>query len=51
MENIDQRISEVKRNIEDLKNRWPAHSPKAALFEELEDLEAELENLQKQKES
>jgi len=51
MENIEQEISKVKRKIEDLKNRWPAHSPKTALFEELEDLEAELENLQKQKKS
>lgn len=49
MQNIDERITEVKRKIEDVKKRWPFHSPKPSMFKELEDLEIELEKLQKQK--
>ena len=49
MQNIDERITEVRRKIEDVKKRWPFHSPKPSMFKELEDLEIELEELQKQK--
>jgi hypothetical protein len=49
MQDIDKRISEVKSKIEDVKKRWPYHSPKPSMFKELEDLEIELEDLQKQK--
>lgn len=45
MDNVDERIAEVKLKIEDLRKRWPFHSPKVALFQELEDLETELEEL------
>ena len=49
MDDIDHKIAEVKRKIEDVKKRWPFHSPKVALFQELENLELELEELKKQK--
>lgn len=51
LEDLDQKIAEVKNKIDDVKKRWPFHSPKVALFEELENLELELEALKKQKES
>lgn len=50
MKNIDLEIDEVKRKISDVKKRWPFHSPKPALFQELENLELELERLIKLKE-
>lgn len=40
-----ERIIELERRIEDLKNRLPAHSVKPQMIRELEDLEEELENL------
>ncbi len=46
MEDIDKKIVDVKRKIDDVKKRWPFHSPKPALFQELEELELELERLQ-----
>jgi len=49
MQNTDERITEVKRKIEDVKKRWPYHSPKPSMFKELEDLEIELDELLKQK--
>ncbi len=49
MQKIDERITEVRSKIEDVKKRWPFHSPKPSMFKELEDLEIELEELQKQK--
>ncbi len=51
MENIDEMIVEIKRKIEDVKKRWPLHSPKISMFQELENLELELEKLQKLKKS
>ena len=47
MSNNDERIAEVKEKIEDVKKRWPFHSPKPSMFKELEDLELELAELQK----
>lgn len=49
MESLDERIAEVKSKIEDVKKRWPFHSVKPAQVQELEELESELEELQKQK--
>lgn len=49
MDPMDQRIAEVKKKIDDVKKRWPFHSAKPALYEELETLELELEELKKQK--
>jgi len=46
---LDEKINEIKRKIEDIRNRWPAHSAKPAMFRELEELELELEVLEKQK--
>lgn len=37
------RIKELEEKIEDLKKRWPAHSVSPLMFQELEDLEEELE--------
>lgn len=51
LDHLDQKIAEIKSKIDDVKKRWPFHSPKVALFEELENLELELEALKKQKES
>ncbi len=47
MENLEERIAEIERKIEDVKKRWPFHSVKPAQVQELEDLEAELEELRK----
>lgn len=49
--NVDERIAEVRRKIEDVKKRWPFHSVKAAQVQELENLELELEELLEQKKS
>ena len=40
------RIAELKKQIEDLKARLPAHSIPAAMMAELDDLEEELEELE-----
>lgn len=37
------RIKQLEEKIEDLKKRWPAHSVSPLMFQELEDLEEELE--------
>lgn len=47
---IDLEIDAVKKKIEDVRKRWPFHSPKPALFQELENLELELDRLKKMKE-
>ncbi len=39
-----EQIKELEEKINDLKKRWPAHSVSPALFQELEDLEEELES-------
>ncbi len=49
MTNIDEQIARVRDKIAEVKKRWPFHSPKVALFQELEDLELELEELKKLK--
>jgi hypothetical protein len=36
------RVDEIKRKIAELKARWPAHSVRPAMWEELEELEDEL---------
>ncbi len=38
------RIAELREQIADLKKRWPAHSTPPAMFQQLEELEEELEN-------
>lgn len=49
MDDLDQRISEVIGKIEEVKSRWPFHSPKVSMVQELENLELELEELKKTK--
>jgi hypothetical protein len=39
----NQRIKELKKQIAELKSRWPAHSVPPTMFQQLEDLEEELE--------
>jgi hypothetical protein len=38
-----EKIREIEEKIADLKGRWPAHSVPPRMWQELEDLEAELE--------
>ncbi len=45
MPDRQERIAELERLIEELKQRLPAHSVKPQMIRELEDLEEELENL------
>jgi len=47
LNNIDIKIIETKKKLDDIKKRWPLHSPKPSMFKELEDLELELEELKK----
>jgi hypothetical protein len=49
MDNLDQSITEVMGKIEEVKSRWPFHSPKVSMVQELENLELELEELKKAK--
>ena len=49
MNNLDQKIEEVERKIKDIKARWPFHTPKVSMVQELEDLELELKELKEQK--
>jgi len=44
-EELRKKIGELEKEIEELKNRWPAHSVKPAMLMQLEELEAELERL------
>lgn len=37
------KIKEIEEKIGDLKARWPAHSIPPSMWQQLEDLEAELE--------
>ncbi|MGQ9556798.1 MAG: histidine kinase [Desulfurispora sp.] len=41
-----QQIEQVLARIAELKKRWPAHTPRQSMVEELEELEEELERLQ-----
>ncbi|MFL7839352.1 MAG: histidine kinase [Candidatus Promineifilaceae bacterium] len=44
------KIEALKKEIENLKKQWPAHSVPAAMLQRLDDLEEELEEaLQEQK--
>ncbi|MGM0652915.1 MAG: histidine kinase [Bacillota bacterium] len=49
MNNLDQKIEEVESKIKDIKARWPFHSPKVSMVQELEDLEIELKELKEKK--
>jgi hypothetical protein len=41
------RIKEIEDKIADLKARWPAHSVPPSMWQQLEELEAELEKARK----
>jgi hypothetical protein len=38
-----ERIEELKKQIEELKSRWPAHSVPPTMLQQLDELEEELE--------
>lgn len=44
------RIKELERQIAELKDRWPAHSARPSMLEELEDLEEKLEKAREEAE-
>ena len=48
MSDIQERIAEVEAKIAELKAHWPAHSVQPWLLEQLEELEDELEALQRE---
>jgi hypothetical protein len=48
MELGNDRVEEVQRKIADLKKRWPAHSAPPGMMQELDELEAELEEALKE---
>ncbi len=43
----DDKVREIKPKIADLKARWPAHSVPISMWQELEELEDELEKAKK----
>lgn len=45
--NYEQRLQELKKQLDDLRMRWPAHSVKPEMFSQLEDLEEEVAHLQR----
>ncbi len=44
----EDKIREIEEKIADLKERWPAHSVKPAMWMQLEELEDELEAARKE---
>jgi hypothetical protein len=47
----DDKIREIEAKIDDLKARWPAHSVPISMWQELEELEDELEKAKEAKRS
>jgi hypothetical protein len=45
----DDKIREIEEKIADLKARWPAHSVPPSMWQQLEELEDELEKAKKLK--
>ena len=45
-----ERISEIEDKIADLKARWPAHSVPPSMWQQLEELEEELEKIKGEQE-
>lgn len=43
----DDRVREIEEKIADLKARWPAHSVPPSMWQQLEELEDELEEAKK----
>jgi len=46
--NVEERIEELEKRLEELKARWPKHSVPPSMMAELEELEEELEMLRAQ---
>ena len=46
----EEKIKEIEEKIADLKARWPAHSVQPSMWQQLEDLEDELEAAKAEKE-
>jgi len=44
------KIIEIETKIADLKARWPAHSVPPSIWQQLEELEAQLEEAKKERE-
>jgi len=44
---LEKELNHLKNDLEDLKKRWPAHSVKTQMIEEMERLEDEIERLEK----
>lgn len=44
----EDRVEELEQKIADLKARWPSHSVKPSMWQELEDLEEELEKAKRE---
>ena len=44
-----EKVKEIEEKITDLKARWPAHSVKPSMLQELEDLEEELKKAREEK--
>lgn len=43
----EQRLSQLEKELADLRLRWPAHSVKPVMLQELEELEEEIDTLKK----
>ncbi len=46
-----EKVSEIEEKIADLKARWPAHSVPLSMWQQLEELEDELEEAKKEETS
>jgi len=44
---INAKVRELEEKIADLKGRWPAHSVPPSMWQQLDELEAELEEVKK----
>lgn len=44
----DDRVKEIEEKIADLKARWPAHSVPPSMWQQLEELEDQLEEAKKE---
>ena len=44
-----EKVKEIEEKIADLKARWPAHSVRPSMLQELEDLEEELRKANEEK--
>lgn len=45
LEKLHEQLRKIEGEIEDLRKRWPAHSLKPAMLQQMEDLEEERDRL------